>query len=76
MSLMMWLLARAYAPLGARGALVEGLPLRKPVRAGEAEPRSAAPYSPSQAQARRPVRVRAEPARHDGNSLGAWCSAD
>ena len=36
MSLLTLLIARAYAPLGARGALVDGLACRRPAGSGDA----------------------------------------
>lgn len=69
MSLMMLLVARAYAPVHARGALVEGQPLQQPAGAAEADSRPNAPCASLQAPSRR--RARVAHARDDRDSLAA-----
>lgn len=71
MSLLMLLIARAYAPLGARGALVEGLACRTPAAAGEAALRSPAPCATFSAQSRWPAHTRGTHARDERESLAA-----
>jgi hypothetical protein len=71
MSLLMLLLARVYAPLGARGALVDGLRPRSPVVDQTLlRPRSAT-CTPFPSNARRAAHARTTHARHDDDSLAA-----
>ena len=56
MSLLMLLIARAYAPLGARGALVEVLACRTPAGSGDAARRPSVACAAFPAQPRRHAR--------------------
>ena len=56
MSLLTLLIARAYAPLGARGALVEGLACRTPTASSDAARRPPAARAAFPVQPRRHVR--------------------
>ena len=70
MSLFMLLVANAYAPLAARGSLIDGLRWRSPV--ADAKPRShAATCTPFPSELRHAAHARPAPWRDDRDSLAA-----
>ena len=72
MSLLLVLISRVYAPLGARGALVDGLCRHSPLAGAEATLRPrAATCAPFPSNARRPAHARHPHARDDHDSLAA-----